>query len=173
MRGGRRAARVRCACSVSTCSSPPTTGRYTTVVVGLEERFGESQNFETDAVDWVHVDDVERRDLHPGFAHAWPHLRAIVESAGTDARHRRRAPSTAGAADAGLGVTACRGSAWPVDEVGGEDVVVVVLHGEVAPAGGHRAQVDGVAAELARGHERDDLLLAVLGGVGALHPPAT
>ena len=57
---------------------------YTTVVVGLDERFGESQNFETDAVDWVHLDDVDRRPPHPGFAHAWPHLRTIVESAKID-----------------------------------------------------------------------------------------
>lgn len=57
---------------------------YTTVVIGLEARFGDSQNFETDAVDWVHIDHVDRRPLHPGFASAWPHLRAIVESASTD-----------------------------------------------------------------------------------------
>jgi 8-oxo-dGTP diphosphatase len=57
---------------------------YTTVVVGLDAPFGESQNFETDAVDWVHVDAVDQRQLHPGFAHAWPHLRQIVESAAPD-----------------------------------------------------------------------------------------
>jgi 8-oxo-dGTP diphosphatase len=55
---------------------------YTTVVVGLDRPFGFSQNFETDAVDWVALDDVDNRPLHPGFASAWPHLRAIVEQAG-------------------------------------------------------------------------------------------
>jgi len=54
---------------------------YTTVVIGLESRFGDSQNFETDAVEWVHVDQVHKRPLHSGFAHAWPHLREIVEAA--------------------------------------------------------------------------------------------
>ncbi len=52
---------------------------YTTVVVALDEPFGTSQNFETDAVDWALLDDVTRRPLHPGFAAAWPHLRMIVE----------------------------------------------------------------------------------------------
>jgi 8-oxo-dGTP diphosphatase len=52
---------------------------YTTVVVEVDEAFGESLNFETDAVEWVPVDIVERRPLHAGFAAAWPHLRAIVE----------------------------------------------------------------------------------------------
>ena len=53
---------------------------YTTVVVEVDERFGESINFETDAVDWVHTESVSERFLHAGFAAAWPHLRAIVES---------------------------------------------------------------------------------------------
>jgi 8-oxo-dGTP diphosphatase len=52
---------------------------YTTVVVEVDEAFGESLNFETDAVEWVPVDIVDRRLLHAGFAAAWPHLRAIVE----------------------------------------------------------------------------------------------
>jgi len=52
---------------------------YTTIVVEVDERFGGSINFETDDVGWVRVDDVELLPLHPGFAAAWPHLRAIVE----------------------------------------------------------------------------------------------
>jgi 8-oxo-dGTP diphosphatase len=52
---------------------------YTTVVVEVDEAFGESLNFETDAVEWVPADIVDRRPLHAGFAAAWPHLRAIVE----------------------------------------------------------------------------------------------
>jgi 8-oxo-dGTP diphosphatase len=53
---------------------------YTTVVVEVNETFGRSLNFETDAVAWVPVDQVDHRPLHPGFAAAWPHLRSIVES---------------------------------------------------------------------------------------------
>lgn len=53
---------------------------YTTVVVEVDERFGSSINFETDAVDWFAPDQVESMDLHAGFAAAWPHLRAIIES---------------------------------------------------------------------------------------------
>ena len=52
---------------------------YTTVVVDVDEPFGASINFETDAVEWVPLDLVERRPLHAGFAAAWPHLRAIIE----------------------------------------------------------------------------------------------
>ena len=55
---------------------------YTTVVVEVERRFGESMNFETDAVDWVHTGAVADRPLHAGFAAAWPHLRTIIETAG-------------------------------------------------------------------------------------------
>ena len=54
---------------------------YTTVVVAVDDEFGESVNFETDAVAWLSVDEVEQRPLHPGFAAAWPHLRSIVERA--------------------------------------------------------------------------------------------
>ena len=53
---------------------------YTTVVVEVEERFGSSINFETDAVHWFPLDAVERLPLHAGFASSWPHLRAIIEA---------------------------------------------------------------------------------------------
>jgi 8-oxo-dGTP diphosphatase len=53
---------------------------YTTVVVEVDKRFGSSINFETDAVDWFAPADVEQLALHAGFAAAWPHLKAIVES---------------------------------------------------------------------------------------------
>lgn len=53
--------------------------RYTTLVVEVGEPFGGSRNFETDEVAWVALHDVESRSLHPGFAHAWPHLRAIID----------------------------------------------------------------------------------------------
>jgi 8-oxo-dGTP diphosphatase len=52
---------------------------YTTVVVEVEERFGDSVNFETDAVEWFTVEEVEGLALHAGFAAAWPHIRNLVE----------------------------------------------------------------------------------------------
>ncbi len=53
---------------------------YTTVVVEVGERFGRSTNFETDAVAWFGLDEVERLPLHAGFAAAWPHLSAIIRA---------------------------------------------------------------------------------------------
>jgi 8-oxo-dGTP pyrophosphatase MutT (NUDIX family) len=58
--------------------SPATDWSYTTVVVRVPRRFGTSRNFETDDVRWLTPDEVDRLGLHPGFAAAWPHLRAIV-----------------------------------------------------------------------------------------------
>jgi 8-oxo-dGTP diphosphatase len=40
------------------------------------------RSYESAAVTWVAVGDVERLGLHPGFAAAWPSLRAILRSAG-------------------------------------------------------------------------------------------
>ena len=51
---------------------------YTTVVVEVTERFGESINFETDAVGWFTIDEVNQLPLHAGFSAAWPHLQAII-----------------------------------------------------------------------------------------------
>jgi 8-oxo-dGTP pyrophosphatase MutT (NUDIX family) len=61
--------------------APATDWKYTTVVLEVLERFGTSANFETDAVAWVPLDEVDTLALHAGFAAAWPHLRSIVESA--------------------------------------------------------------------------------------------
>ena len=61
--------------------APATDWSYTTVVVKVHEYFGESMNFETDAVAWVPTTDVADLALHAGFAAAWPHLRAIVDAA--------------------------------------------------------------------------------------------
>lgn len=58
--------------------APATDWSYTTVVVEVAERFGNSINFETDAVDWFAPDAVEQLPLHAGFAAAWPHLAEIV-----------------------------------------------------------------------------------------------
>jgi 8-oxo-dGTP pyrophosphatase MutT (NUDIX family) len=62
--------------------APATDWTYTTVVVAVDQPFGASANFETDAVGWFRVGEVDDRPLHPGFAAAWPHLRVIVEHAG-------------------------------------------------------------------------------------------
>lgn len=58
--------------------APATDWTYTTVVLEVDALFGASVNFETDAVAWVTLDEVEQLPLHAGFAAAWPHLRAIV-----------------------------------------------------------------------------------------------
>jgi 8-oxo-dGTP diphosphatase len=52
---------------------------YTTVVVEVDERFGASINFETDAVGWFSPEEVDALACHAGFLAAWPALRAIVE----------------------------------------------------------------------------------------------
>jgi len=52
---------------------------YTTVVVEVDERFGSSINFETDAVEWFTPDEVDALALHAGFAAAWPHLREFID----------------------------------------------------------------------------------------------
>jgi 8-oxo-dGTP diphosphatase len=59
--------------------APAVDWSYTTVVVEVPDLFGASLNFETDAVSWVSLGEVEQRSLHPGFAAAWPHLRQIIE----------------------------------------------------------------------------------------------
>jgi 8-oxo-dGTP diphosphatase len=59
---------------------PATDWKYTTVVIEVDEPFGSSMNFETDEVDWFPLDLVDQLPLHFGFATAWPHLRAIIES---------------------------------------------------------------------------------------------
>ena len=57
---------------------PATDWSYTTVVVEVDEPFGDSINFETDAVGWFTFDEVDALPLHAGFAAAWPHVRAII-----------------------------------------------------------------------------------------------
>ena len=64
----------------STVFSPAIDWAYTTFVVEVSGEFGASINFETDAVAWDTLDEVEQRPLHAGFAAAWPQLRAIIES---------------------------------------------------------------------------------------------
>lgn len=53
---------------------------YTTLVVEVDHAFGDSVNFETSAVEWIPVDEVDDRPLHAGFAAAWPHLRRIIDA---------------------------------------------------------------------------------------------
>jgi 8-oxo-dGTP diphosphatase len=60
--------------------APAADWNYTTVVVRVQQYFGASMNFETDAVAWVAVAEIDALSLHPGFAAAWPHLRTIIEA---------------------------------------------------------------------------------------------
>ena len=64
-----------------TVFAPAADWSYTTFVVEVPCEFGASMNFETDAIAWDTPDEVERRELHAGFAAAWPELRAIIEAA--------------------------------------------------------------------------------------------
>lgn len=59
--------------------SPADDWSYTTIVVEVDERFGYSTNFETDAVGWFTLGEVDELACHAGFLAAWPHLRAIIE----------------------------------------------------------------------------------------------
>ena len=53
---------------------------YTTVVADVVHPFEPViSDPESVALEWVPVDDVEGRPLHPGFANAWPALRALLE----------------------------------------------------------------------------------------------
>lgn len=62
-----------------TVFAPATDWSYTTFVVEVAGEFGASINFETDAVAWDTPAEVEQRQLHAGFASAWPELRRIIE----------------------------------------------------------------------------------------------
>ena len=57
---------------------PASDWTYTTVVVEVDEKFGESINFETNAVGWFTFDEVDALPADAGFAAAWPHVRAII-----------------------------------------------------------------------------------------------
>jgi 8-oxo-dGTP diphosphatase len=61
--------------------SPATDWSYTTIVAEVAEVFGGSMNFETDAVEWITLDDVGSRSLHAGFAAAWPTLHRLIRDA--------------------------------------------------------------------------------------------
>lgn len=52
---------------------------YTTVVADVVEPFAPViSDPESVALEWVPIDDVDQRPLHPGFADAWPELRARI-----------------------------------------------------------------------------------------------
>lgn len=54
--------------------------RYTTVLGPVTDQFDpRPTDAESIEVAWVAVEDVEGRPLHPGFAAAWPALRAMLE----------------------------------------------------------------------------------------------
>jgi 8-oxo-dGTP pyrophosphatase MutT (NUDIX family) len=54
---------------------------YTTVLgVSLEFFQPEATDQESAALEWVALEEVGQRDLHPAFGKAWPHLRERLES---------------------------------------------------------------------------------------------
>jgi 8-oxo-dGTP pyrophosphatase MutT (NUDIX family) len=56
---------------------------YTTIVARTPHLHRVSpRSFESAAVTWVAVDEVERLPLHPGFAAAWPSLQAVLGAPG-------------------------------------------------------------------------------------------
>ncbi|PRB09693.1 NUDIX hydrolase [Microbacterium sp. MYb62] len=53
---------------------------YTTVIADVQERFDPViSDPESVALEWVPVDEVDARPLHPGFGAAWSALRALLE----------------------------------------------------------------------------------------------
>ncbi len=58
--------------------SPASDWSYTTIVAEVAVSFGDSMNFETDAVEWVRLAEVGRRPLHAGFAAAWPTIHDMI-----------------------------------------------------------------------------------------------
>ncbi len=63
--------------------APASDWTYTTLVIEVDNLFGASMNFETDAVSWVTADEVAKLPLHAGFAAAWPQLQAIIDADST------------------------------------------------------------------------------------------
>lgn len=53
---------------------------YTTVLARLVEPTELVPNEESTALEWVHLDAVTDRRLHPGFARSWPELRTLINS---------------------------------------------------------------------------------------------
>ena len=52
---------------------------YTTIVTRAPSRLPvRPRSMESAGLSWVAIDDVERLQLHPGFAAAWPTLRQLV-----------------------------------------------------------------------------------------------
>ncbi|MBS1847798.1 MAG: NUDIX hydrolase [Actinobacteria bacterium] len=53
--------------------------RYVTSVIEVAHRFGVAANFESTEIRWCTAEEIDALPLHPGFAAAWPHLRAIAK----------------------------------------------------------------------------------------------
>ncbi|RJO77219.1 NUDIX hydrolase [Nocardia panacis] len=88
-------------------ASAPSGWTYTTVIADAERPLPTTHNLESTALAWIPEDEVESRPLHPGFAAAWPGLRAaparlsLVELADS-ARLARLLPRTVDLADRGF-----------------------------------------------------------------------
>ncbi|WP_067721224.1 NUDIX domain-containing protein [Nocardia yamanashiensis] len=57
-------------------ATAPSGWTYTTVVADAAEQLATEGNLESEALAWVPEAEVDARQLHPGFAAAWPALRA-------------------------------------------------------------------------------------------------
>ncbi|ONM49518.1 NUDIX hydrolase [Nocardia donostiensis] len=58
-------------------ATAPSGWSYTTVIADAAETLPTSANGESVELAWVPEDEVDQRPLHPGFAAAWPSLRAL------------------------------------------------------------------------------------------------
>ncbi|WP_067830528.1 NUDIX domain-containing protein [Nocardia inohanensis] len=57
-------------------ATAPSGWTYTTVIADATEQLATEGNIESQALAWVPESEVDARPLHPGFAAAWPALRA-------------------------------------------------------------------------------------------------
>jgi 8-oxo-dGTP diphosphatase len=155
---------------------------YTTVAVAAPETLPVAvSDRESTALEWVAADDVDGRELHPGFAAAWPRLRAelalpdpvlVVDAANVvgsrpDGWWRDRPGATDRllgglAALARRGVPEERGGGGPLPVVRRWPRVVAVLEGQARAA----RDVKGVEVVRAEGSGDDAIVDAVerLGG---------
>lgn len=65
-------------------ATAPSGWTYTTVIADAATRLRTRRNLESKSLRWVPEDKVTKRPLHPGFAAAWPALRAIPTRVSVD-----------------------------------------------------------------------------------------
>ncbi|MBL1072844.1 NUDIX domain-containing protein [Nocardia sp. 2] len=65
-------------------ATAPSGWTYTTVIADAADRLRTRGNLESKELAWVPEDEVDGRPLHPGFALAWPALRAVPTNVALD-----------------------------------------------------------------------------------------